>query len=206
MMSELEVSAAHEVGPRVAKYGVAIWRGLVSEKVTSAFIEPVLKNAANKRLYISKKFGVISPNILSPEVQEACFVQEMKDVFWGMCPGGWRHHVSEIYLTGPRILPHLWHQDATAETKGYDVFTWVAGTPCGIDQPGLSFALGNPGRFIGGQEAAEKAASTMEIISPVFKPGDAFFFDIFSLHRTNQEPSMKYSRIAYKLGVQAALR
>lgn len=61
-------------------------------------------------------------------------------------------------------------------------------TPCGVDAPGLSFALENPGRYLGGNDKVEKAVAALPLISPVFEPGDAFFFDVFPMHKTNVEP------------------
>lgn len=79
---------------------------------------------------------------------------------------------------------------------------WIAVTPCGVNAPGLSFALKNPGRYIGGKDEVEKTVSSLPVISPVFEPGDAFFFDVFSIHKTNQTQDMPLSRVAYKLGAR----
>lgn len=199
------VSTAAEAAANVKKYGVAIWRGLASPEITSQLYEPVKRNLTNASAYVSAKYGVQSLSVLPQAVQDACVVPDITNVFTALL-GEHHLHTREIYLTAPVVLPHQWHQDARNLETPYAVFVWVAATAAGGDEPGLSFVLNNPGRYLGGDYHVAKFADTQKVISPVFAPGDAFFFDIYSPHKTNLNPAMKFSRIAYKLGAGVGRR
>lgn len=203
---DVEVRFASDVAPCVRKHGVAIWRKLVPDHITSAMVEPLSGHLRKPKSYVNGRYGVLNLNILSPAVREACVVPQIPDVFskaLGM-PFVWA--IQEIYVTRLGFYsPHPWHQDANAGNKEYRFMTWIAATPCGVNAAGLSFALGNPGQYIGGKDEVEKYVSSRPIISPVFEPGDAFFFDVLSLHKTNVEPHMELNRVAYKLGAKNAL-
>ena len=157
------------------------------------------RNLTNSDVYISAKYGVQSLSVLPPAVQDACLVPEITDVFTALL-GAHHIHAREIYLTAPVILPHQWHQDARNAATVDAAFVWVAATAAGKDEPGLSFVLNNPGRYLGGDYHVGKFAELHPVISPVFAPGDAFFFDVYSPHKTNLNPAMTRSRIAYKFG------
>ncbi len=203
-ITDVEVRSAEEVAPRVRQFGVAIWRGLVPTDITSAMIEPISANLKRKLSYISSAYGVLKLSVLPPALQEASVTPQIKEVFADALGAPNDLYVREIYVTRPGYYkPHPWHQDANAGNQEYHLMTWIAATPCGIDAPGLSFALSNPGKFIGGYAESEKAVASLPTISPVFAPGDAFFFDVFSLHKTNVTPEMPNSRVAYKLGARA---
>ena len=190
-----EVHSAEEVGPLVKKYGVAIWRGLVPTDIAGRVIEPVLANVGNEEAYVTRKYGVLDMGVLPEDLRRACVVPNMVSVYHQMLGGAVTVN-GEVYFTAPDILPHAWHQDARAGDERYHALSWTAVMPCGIDQPGLSFALGNPGRYAGPEQ---EGLDGLDVISPVFQPGDTFFFDVFSFHKTNINPGMKYSRIAYKI-------
>lgn len=199
MTTHLEVRTAADAARCVKTHGVAIWRNLIPPAVTQAVIEPVLQNQSNELAHVTRKYGVLSGGILSQEEQIKWLTPDVLDVFTQLTGGKFAVVPSEIYYTAPQVLPHVWHQDANAHKMDYRAMSWVAVTPCGREQPGLSFALGNPGRYLGGDAGVSEAMKERDIISPVFAPGDAFFFDCFSLHRTHTTPDMRYSRIAYKI-------
>ncbi len=200
MANAIETTSPAEVVRLVKKFGVAIWRRLVPPEITSAILAPAEEHLQRPESYASLRYGVLNLNILPADLQAACVVPEISEVY-SAALGPHEVSIREIYLTRPGFFhPHEWHQDANAKNRRYHFMTWIAATPCGLYAPGLSFALGNPGEYLPGGPAdvVEKSA----VISPIFEPGDAFFFDVFSIHKTNQTEEMPLSRVAYKLGAQ----
>lgn len=197
MATNIEVSRAEEIGPLVKKHGVALWRGLVPETVTQEFIDPVFKNVGDKSRYISRHYGVLTMEILPPDLKLKAFsaIGEVTAKVLSACTV----YSGEIYITAPGFIPHEWHQDANRPIDENHLFSWTAITPCGVEQPGLTFALGNPGQFLGGKPQAAERAQDLEHVTPHFMPGDTVFFDLFSLHKTHTTEAMKYNRIAYKV-------
>lgn len=204
-MSEINLEVQHsaQVGPLVHKYGVAVWRKLVPETVTNEVVETISKNLVNPAAYISTKGGSMTSTILSTELRRARVTQGMSDGLDSIlnAPGfihddGSSH--SGIYVTHPAFkLTHPWHQDAEANLKDYCACVWVACTHCGEHAPGIAFALNNPGRRI--ETSADDMVSGLPVFAPVLAPGDAVFFDIYSLHATYRRPEMTHNRVAYKL-------
>jgi Phytanoyl-CoA dioxygenase (PhyH) len=106
--------------------------------------------------------------------------------------------------------PHDWHQDGAF--LGEDVRTvnvWLSLSDCGIDAPGLDIVAKRlPGVVQTGSHGAQFHWSVgaglvdmlegegTPIISPVFQPGDALFFDQLMLHRTAVRPEMTKNRWA----------
>lgn len=102
-----------------------------------------------------------------------------------------------------------WHQDGAF--LGQDIHTinlWVtltdAGeTASGLDLVGKRFdhivATGTPGAHFDwdvSPDVVEDERGEAEILSPVFKAGDAVFFDHYLLHRTGVKPGMTHDRYA----------
>ena len=46
------------------------------------------------------------------------------------------------------------------------------------------------------ERAARRRAGDVEIVRPIFEPGDALFFDEMFLHQTGSDPSMPNPRFA----------
>lgn len=202
-MQNLEVTTAEDAVASVKERGLAIWRGLVAPRVCEQMLIPVTRHAPYAANYVSLKYGVLHMNVLPVSVQQACVVPEIAHTF-ALALGSCEMVAREIYLTMPGMfLPHDWHQDANETNIVYHFMVWVACTPCGVDAPGLSFAVGNPGRFLGGNAEAAKYSQAHPNIEPVMQPGDAIFFDTHSVHKTNVVARMDKSRIAFKFAAKA---
>jgi hypothetical protein len=102
-----------------------------------------------------------------------------------------------------------WHQDGAflgAEIRV--VNTWIALSECGIDAPGLDIVgrriprvleTGTEGAMFDwsvGPGTVEKHGFGKDIVTPVFKAGDAIMFDQLLLHRTGVRPGMTKDRYA----------
>jgi len=110
--------------------------------------------------------------------------------------------------TDPKI-PGGWHQDGKFLGDVNSINLWVALTHCGDDAPGLDLVpkrldgiveagTGDEGflRIVVPQEQAEQIAAPHGIVSPLFEPGDAMFFDHLYLHKTGSDPSQPNMRFA----------
>ena len=85
---------------------------------------------------------------------------------------------------------------------------WLSLSRCGDESPGLDIvpkrleeivATGTDEAMLSYQVSrakAEEAAGDVEIIRPIFEPGDALFFDELFLHQTGSDPSMPKPRYA----------
>jgi Phytanoyl-CoA dioxygenase (PhyH) len=110
--------------------------------------------------------------------------------------------------TDPKV-PGGWHQDGKFLGDVNSINLWVALTHCGDDAPGLDLVprrldgiveagTGDEGflRIVVPQERAEELAAPHGIVSPIFEPGDAMFFDHLYLHKTGSDPSQPNLRFA----------
>ena len=101
-----------------------------------------------------------------------------------------------------------WHQDGAFMGDVRSLNLWLSLSRCGDEAPGLDIvprrlddlvAVGTEGTFLASQVSqknAEEAAGDVPIISPIFEPGDALFFDELFLHQTGADPSMPKPRFA----------
>ena len=192
-MIDIEVTDASQVGPLVHKYGVALWRQAVPQSTIKAMMEVVVENLNNLSVYVAIKGGVMSSSVLPMELRQARATPQVHN---GMNSILGTYAVinddglssSGIYMTAKEFKNvHPWHQDASENFSAYGACVWVAMTECGVDAPGLSFVLRNPGRVLSEAEV-EEYVKTEPIINPVYRPGDAVFFDAYSLHATYRTP------------------
>jgi hypothetical protein len=101
-----------------------------------------------------------------------------------------------------------WHQDGSFLGEVRPLNLWLSLSRCGDVAPGLDIL---PKRLDGvlpaGGEGTnfpievhpsdiEKAADGVEIVRPIFEPGDALLFDQIFLHKTGSDPDMPNSRYA----------
>ncbi len=101
-----------------------------------------------------------------------------------------------------------WHQDGAFMGEARALNLWLSLSRCGDEAPGLDIV---PRRLdeivieheemlyvdLTRQRAAEAAAAGgVEILRPIFEPGDALFFDEMFLHQTGSDPSMPNPRFA----------
>ena len=102
-----------------------------------------------------------------------------------------------------------WHQDgAFMGTDIKSVNLWIPLTTCGGDTgaPGMDVVPRRLGDIVSAEGAQfdwsvsdaliQSELSDTPVTSPVFAPGDAFFFDHLYLHRTQYRPAFERSRYA----------
>jgi hypothetical protein len=101
-----------------------------------------------------------------------------------------------------------WHQDGAFMGDVRSLNVWLSLSRCGDEAPGLDLVPRRLDDLVptGGDEvmidnqisqaSAERAAGDMDIIRPIFEPGDALLFDDLFLHRTASDPAMQRPRYA----------
>ncbi len=102
-----------------------------------------------------------------------------------------------------------WHQDGAflgEQVRTIDL--WLALSHCGSDAPGLDIVprridhvveTGTEGAYFDwsvSPAVVAEVAGDVEVIRPVFEPGDALLFDHLLLHRTAAGPEMTRERYA----------
>lgn len=109
----------------------------------------------------------------------------------------------------PPKLTTSWHQDGAFLGEGTRTINmWIALSDCGEDASGLDIVpvaldgiveTGTGGAYFSwdvGPEVVDKVLDGKEVLSPVFVPGDAVFFDGNLLHSTGIKPGMTKDRYA----------
>lgn len=101
-----------------------------------------------------------------------------------------------------------WHQDGAFMGKVRALNLWLSLSRCGDESPGLDIVPRRLDHIVAtttdeavlsyqvSQSKAEEAAGDLEIIRPIFEPGDALFFDELFLHQTGSDPAMPKPRFA----------
>ncbi len=102
-----------------------------------------------------------------------------------------------------------WHQDgAFLGTETRTVNVWIALSDCGVDASGLDIVpmhfdeiveTGTRGAYFHwdvGKDVVADILGEREVLTPVFKPGDAFIFDQYALHRTGVKEGLTKDRYA----------
>ena len=103
-----------------------------------------------------------------------------------------------------------WHQDGSFMGDVRSLNLWISLSHCGVDAPSLdivprrldvlvptgTYDLGTSLEHQVSQQAAEEAAGDAAIVRPIFRPGDAVFFDELCLHQTGADTNMSKTRFA----------
>ena len=101
-----------------------------------------------------------------------------------------------------------WHQDGSFMGAVRSLNVWLSLSHCGDDAPGLDIVprrlpelvrTGSEGTYVAtevSQTTAETAAGDLDIVRPIFEPGDAVLFDELCLHQTGSDPAMAKPRYA----------
>jgi hypothetical protein len=99
-----------------------------------------------------------------------------------------------------------WHQDGAFMGDARALNLWLSLSRCGDDAPGLDLVPRRLDEIVVEHESmldveltrarAREAAGDLEILRPIFEPGDALFFDEMFLHQTGSDPSMPNPRFA----------
>ncbi len=101
-----------------------------------------------------------------------------------------------------------WHQDGAfmGDTRALNL--WLSLSRCGDEAPGLDLVPRRLDEIVIQHEEMldvdltrerardAAAAGGVEIVRPIFEPGDALFFDEMFLHQTGSDPSMPNPRFA----------
>lgn len=105
-------------------------------------------------------------------------------------------------------VPGAWHQDGAFMGEVRALNLWLSLSRCGDESPGLDLVPRRLEHIVTtttdeallsyqvSQSKAEEAAGDLDIIRPVFEPGDALFFDELFLHQTGSDPAMPKPRFA----------
>ena len=116
--------------------------------------------------------------------------------------------LSEQKTTLRRADPEVagaWHQDGKFMGPVRALNLWVSLSDCGADAPGLDLvprrldayvATGAELDWTVSDAEARRAAGEAGVLRPIFKPGDAMFFDELFLHKTGSDPAMSKPRFA----------
>jgi hypothetical protein len=99
-----------------------------------------------------------------------------------------------------------WHQDGAFMGDARALNLWLSLSRCGDLAPGLDLVPRRLDEIVIEHESmldvehtrakAREAAGDLEIVRPIFEPGDALFFDEMFLHQTASDPSMPTARFA----------
>jgi hypothetical protein len=122
-------------------------------------------------------------------------------------PGLLSLHKTTLRKADPSVSG-AWHQDGAFMGDARALNLWLSLSRCGDEAPGLDLVPRRLDKIVIEYEemlfvdltrerAAEAAAAGgVEIVRPVFEPGDALFFDEMFLHQTGSDPSMPNPRFA----------
>lgn len=122
-------------------------------------------------------------------------------------PGAISVHKTTLRKAEPSVVG-AWHLDGAFMGDLRSLNLWLALSRCGDEAPGLDVVprrldylveTGTEGTMIPNQVSqakAEEAAGDSAIISPIFNPRDAVFFDELFLHQTGSDPSTPKPRFA----------
>jgi hypothetical protein len=101
-----------------------------------------------------------------------------------------------------------WHQDGAFMGDARALNLWLSLSRCGDEAPGLDIVPRRLDEIVIEHDemlyvdltreraAAAAEAGGVEILRPIFEPGDALFFDEMFLHQTGSDPSMPNPRFA----------
>lgn len=147
-----------------------------------------------------------SPRVMF-EMTEMFERAELRDLVSGYL--GERPTLSVEKCTFRKVSPeagNVWHQDGAFLGDVRALNVWLSLSRCGDQAPGLDVI---PRRFEGfvhegtqefdwavTNERAEEVAGGVEVVRPIFEPGDMLLFDELCLHRTAANPEMPNYRYA----------
>jgi hypothetical protein len=122
-------------------------------------------------------------------------------------PGLLSLHKTTLRKADPSV-GGAWHQDGAFMGDARALNLWLSLSRCGDEAPGLDIVPRRLDEIVIEHEAMldleltrrrageAAAAGGVEIVRPIFEPGDALFFDEMFLHQTASDPSMPNPRFA----------
>lgn len=208
---DIEVASARDVPEMVGRHGFAIRRGLFPGALIGAVLAKVSANANTQAAYANYSYGTMDPNVLGPELKAQLLTPDIAATFDAMLEGA-AFHVpdaeSPIFVSWQAKTPTVWHQDKCVNAKP-SALVWIALTPCGVTSPSMKIVLkglreAHPllleeDRRRVAEKEAVIAASGWPVMTLVFNPGDAVFFNSYSVHKTHITPEMEKPRVSVKL-------
>jgi Phytanoyl-CoA dioxygenase (PhyH) len=118
-------------------------------------------------------------------------------------------HKTTLRKADPSVAG-AWHQDGFFMGQVRSLNLWLALSRCGDESPGLDLLPKRLEHYLAtnteeaaldytiSQRKVDEAAQAagVEVIRPIFEPGDALFFDELFLHQTGSDPAMPKPRYA----------
>lgn len=185
----------------------AAWRSPLTDPRTGSLVGP--KWRAENAMFSGEASVIDSPHVA---VKLLARFQQMgvADLVAGYL--GEQPAVSLEKWTMRRVPPSTntsWHQDGCllgASIRSLNL--WIALSDCGVDASGLDIVphridsiveTGTEGAYFHwdvGTDVVQRELRGEGVLSPVFRPGDAVFFDQFLLHRTGVREGLTKDRYA----------
>jgi hypothetical protein len=171
--------------------------------------EPEPPYAVAVRPWIKRGGGVLaidSPQVATRmlDVFERIGLPQLVEGYLGE-PGLLSLHKTTLRKADPSV-GGAWHQDGAFMGDARALNLWLSLSHCGDEAPGLDIVPRRLDEIVIEHEAmldveltrarAREAAGDVEILRPIFEPGDALFFDEMFLHQTASDPSMPNPRFA----------
>lgn len=202
--AELEAATPAAVPGLIAERGFAVLRGAVPAATVRLALARIHNARDEPSMWANTARGTMQRRVLG---DAATVTEPMRAVFDAMAPG-WRvvDEDSPVFVASADYRGTGWHQDACVNRKP-SIMAWVALTPCGEHDPGMDLiahGVDRPLQRFLNEKAGPDAKNTMvrvagwTVASPVFAPGDALFFNSYSIHRTQKLPGR---RVSYKITV-----
>lgn len=209
-MIDIEVRNAAQAASIIEQYGCAIWRGLIPTVLIRDVLDKVIPKLEDKAAYASLSRGTMNIEMLGTDLIKRLMTPDVVGTFGLMLQSGFIISALEscVFIAADNFTPTVWHQDACVN-RLKSAIVWVAMAECGVTAPGISFALRKPDgevpvflhdNFDSAETKNQLMAETgWPVITPVFQPGDAVFFNSYSIHKTHVTPDMSKVRAAFKL-------
>ncbi len=206
----LDLVAARNAGQQsahpAAQEDVA-WRRELADPATGELVGPTWR--AENAMFSGEASVVDSPHVAVKAIAlfQDAGISALAGEYLGEPPA-----VSLEKWTMRRVPPTTntsWHQDGFllgAHIRSLNL--WIALSDCGVDASGLDIVgkrinriveTGTAGAYFHwdvGTDVVARELGDSAVLSPVFRPGDAVFFDQFLLHRTGVRDGLTKDRYA----------
>lgn len=201
----------------VLRTGWSMWRGLYPLEMIDQILLAVRAREGDPLAYDTPQRGCMSLDIFTEKSKRQLLTPTLAEALFHVIGAQFylEQSHSPIYLIRPGERPWVWHQDACVLPENGGC-VWIALTDCGVTAPGLAMAQWGEQRkhpafetekfaeYVARDDAM--AALGCPVVAPVFRPGDAVFFNAYSIHKTHITLDMPDQRIALRLtGFKAQL-
>ncbi len=207
---DIRVASPADAAAMVAKHGFAAWRGLLDPDLVHSVMERVIANQNAIDAYASPKHGTMRPGVMASDLRQRLLTPNTASTF-GLMLGGSEFTISDdespIFVSYKGAKPTVWHQDKCVNVKP-SALVWIALTSCGVTSPSMLLALRGMTEphpmFLKDEvsRAAEKdhamSLTGWTVVKLEFTPGDAVFFNSYSIHKTYVSREMTETRVSVK--------